>query len=219
MHKQFRKQEDCITYEENGYDEGVTGIVSERSTAQGSVQEQILAKVIAMDQKIDEILMLLRVEKSIDNCPEYLAAPNDSDTIEMSHKMIENRADLIAFEAKLKNNSYKIQMQEIINSKFKSMEKYLKNYRRFGYAIIDTFCSRELFNEFSWSGKRSRDGQENYSFQDRIVFTNFLFEIIVSKIPTFPFSDLEDILSILCRNKHSILSGQKNTDSKKCRSS
>lgn len=107
------------------HDEDVSDFVCDDSPAQGKVLEQILTKVIAMDQKMNEILFLLRDDKSIDNDSQgYYVAPTENDSLETSHRMIENRADLVAFEAKLKNNKYKAKMQQIIDLKFKSMEKY-----------------------------------------------------------------------------------------------
>lgn len=118
-------------------------------------------------------------------------------------KKICNQSELTAFESKLNSDSYKAELHAFIDSKFKNMKKYSKSYRRFAYDIIDTFCGRELYTEFSWSGKARRDGQKNFSLQYNVIFINFIFAMIQIKMPSFEFGELENIFSVLCRNKNS----------------
>lgn len=146
---------------------------------------------------MDEILHLLKSESPV-NCHCQVESTEIT-----RFKKIRKHTDLVEFEYKLKNDTFKANLQEIFNSKFKNMEKYAKSYRRFGYDVIDTFCSRKLFKQYSWSGKKTRHGKKNYSLQENIAFINFVFDLIYSKMPEFGYGDLENIFSILCRNKNS----------------
>lgn len=116
-------------------------------------------------------------------------------------RKIRDHSKLIEFETKVVDSGYKAKLLEFIDLKFQNMEKYSKSYRRFAYDIIDTFSSRQLYKEFSWMGKKTRDGKINHPFQDNIVFINFIFGVIQNKMPKFKFSELEDIFTVLCRNK------------------
>lgn len=187
------KKDDCITYDEETF-------VCDSSMDHVAVEDPLLKKIEVIEQKVDEILCLLRKDNSkTTNCDCRHVASTEIPR----YKKIRKHSDLVEFEIKLKNDAFKANIQKVVDSKFKNMEKYSKSFRRFGYALIDTFCSRKLFKQYSWSGKRTRNGNKNYPLQDNVVFINFIFDLINSKMPTFSFADLEDIFSVLCRNKNS----------------
>lgn len=165
--------------------------------------ESLEKKVLAVEDKLDKILHILEHSPSPSNaCPRVEQNNVDNDQIRNFEK-IRNLTDLLAFEKKLKNNEYKMQLHHFIDAKFKNMEKYDKCYRKFAYDVIDTFCKRSLFTIFSWSGKKSHGGNNNLPLKDNIVFINFIFGCIQNKMPDFGFAQLENIFSILCRNKNS----------------
>lgn len=165
-----------------------------------SINDRILEKLEALDQKVEKLLLLFSQNKISENSGGECCGTEVRIT---KFKRICNQSELFAFESKLNSDSYKAELRKFIESKFKNMEKYSKSYRRFAYDIIDTFCSRELYTEFSWLGKRSRDGKRNYSLQDNVIFINFIFAMIQIKMPSFKFGELEDIFTVLCRNKNS----------------
>lgn len=163
------------------------------------VEDPLLLKVEAIEHKVDEILCLLRNESSKNG----VCHCNVASSKLTRFKRIRQPSDLIEFQNKLKNEAFKANIRGFVVDKFKNMDKYSKNFRRFGYDMIDTFCSRKLFKQFSWTGKKTRNGNRNYSLQDNVAFMNFIFDLIHSKMPKFSYGDLEDIFSILCRNKNS----------------
>lgn len=164
-----------------------------------SADNMILNRLLAIEGKVDKLLHFFTHNLK----PEYLCNESNTPKIRIAKfNKISDQSELIEFESKLNDKSYEESLHEFIDSKFKNMEKFSKSHRRFAYEIIDTFCSRELYTNFSWSGKKGRDGKDNASLQDNLIFINFIFAIIKSKMPTFEFYELEDIFSILCRNKY-----------------
>lgn len=153
----------------------------------------LFQRVESIEQKVNEILAHIRKDC---RCHHVTASATQ-------FKKICKHSELVKFQVNLESDTYKTRMQDIVDAKFKNMEKYSKSYRRFGYDVIDTFCSRDLFKEYSWSGKKSRRGHKNYPLHDNISFINFIFEMIQSKMDHFSYGDLEDIFCILCRNKNS----------------
>lgn len=185
-------QDDCITYDEEGTEDLCDSsiIIEEVAT---TTNDQILQKVNRLERKIDTILELLMKEKAnSESCCRPI----------MKFKKICNQSQLSEFEMKIVDNNYKSSLFDFVNLKFQNMEKYVRNYRRFAYNVIDTFSRRHLYSEFSWSGKQTRDGKTNLAFQDKIILINFIFGVIQSKMPEFRYSELEDIFNSLCRNKN-----------------
>lgn len=159
-----------------------------------TTENLLFQKIESIEHKVNEILAHIRKD-----CHCHHVTSADATRF----KKVSKHSELLEFQMKLKSNTFKDHMQEIVDAKFKNMDKYSKSYRRFGYDVIDTFCSRRLFKQYSWSGKRTRHGNKNYSLHDNINFINFIFDMIHSKMESFSYGDLEDIFSVLCRNKNS----------------
>lgn len=121
-----------------------------------AVDDSLLSKVEAIERKVDEILHLLRKNNSKPTNFHYQITSNEISRF----KKIRDHTDLIEFEIKLKSDTFTGRMREIFDSKFKNIEKYSKSFRRFGYDVIDTFCSRKLFKHYSWSGKKNTPWSE-----------------------------------------------------------
>lgn len=105
--------------------------------------EELRKMVQILDQKVEKILSLL--QRDGDKC-KVCGSSCPPKSVQMSQfKRMRKPSQLVAFELKLNDGVYKEQLIKFIDSKFQNMEKYSKSYRLFGYAIIDTFCSRKLF--------------------------------------------------------------------------
>lgn len=159
-----------------------------------SAENIFLKRLVSIEEKVDKLLHFFTHNLSESKKPRMHITKFDR---------ISDQSELIEFESKLNDKSYEAALYEFIDAKFKNMNKFSKSHRRFAYEIIDTFCNRDLYMNFSWSGKRGRDGKSNASLQDNQIFINFIFALITSKMPTFEFNELEDIFSVLCRNKNS----------------
>lgn len=129
-------------------------------------------------------------------------------------KRIQTLSQLIDFENKLDNDSFKHELLDNVCNTFRNMKKFEKSHRRFAYKIIDTFTKRKLYLVFSWSDKRSRRGKKNASLEKHSIFIDFIFQAIQKKMPRFRVSELEDVFQTLCRNKNSQIGDSSSEDVK-----
>lgn len=161
----------------------------------------IYEKLHVIDAKLNKILKLISSQ-------ENLNISEESDCEEpFNFKRIKTVSEFINFEKSLKERNYANNLLKKI-SKQRNLKKYRNNQRRLAYKIIDLFTRRGLYCNFSWSGKKSRNGQKNICFEKHSVFIRFILKTIREFVREFDSYELDNIFQSLCRNKNS----QNNSD-------
>lgn len=117
-------------------------------------------------------------------------------------KRIRDVKALLNFESQLENDQYLCEMVKKVQDTFVNTDKYKRSPRNFAYKVIVMFTKRKLSLQYSWTGKKQRNGGKYHSLEKRSAFIGFILRAIQIKMPNFERSDLDDIFQSLCRNKY-----------------